>query len=73
MPTSRPTSRSISSTRSIAHASLIGARGIGELGATGVDAAIAAAVYDAVGVRVREIPITPDKVLAGLSSAVGDR
>ena len=46
-------------------ASLIGARGIGELGATGVDAAVAAAVHDAVGVRVREVPILPWKVLAG--------
>ncbi len=46
-------------------ASLIGARGIGELGATGVDAAVAAAVHDAVGVRVRNLPILPWKVLAG--------
>ena len=46
-------------------ASLIGARGIGELGATGVDAAVAAAVHDAVGVRVRELPILPWKVLGG--------
>jgi xanthine dehydrogenase YagR molybdenum-binding subunit len=45
-------------------ASLIGAKGIGELGATGVDAAVAAAVYDAVGVRVRDLPILPWKVLA---------
>ncbi|WP_099021667.1 xanthine dehydrogenase family protein molybdopterin-binding subunit [Mycolicibacterium palauense] len=44
-------------------ASLIGARGIGELGAIGVDAAVAAAVYDAVGVRVRDLPILPWKVL----------
>jgi xanthine dehydrogenase YagR molybdenum-binding subunit len=50
------------------HASPLGARGIGELGATGVDAAIAAAVFDAVGVRVRKLPITPDKVLAGLTA-----
>jgi xanthine dehydrogenase YagR molybdenum-binding subunit len=49
-------------------ASLIGARGIGELGATGVDAAVAAAVHDAVGVRVREVPIMPWKVLEGLPS-----
>ncbi|MGI8815246.1 MAG: xanthine dehydrogenase family protein molybdopterin-binding subunit [Pseudonocardia sp.] len=49
------------------HASLIGARGIGELGATGVDAAVAAAVHDAVGVRVREVPILPWKVFEGLS------
>ena len=48
---------------------MIGARGIGELGATGMDAAIAAAVYDAVGVRVRELPITPDKILTRLAGA----
>jgi xanthine dehydrogenase YagR molybdenum-binding subunit len=46
-------------------ASLIGAKGIGELGATGVDAAVAAAVHDAVGVRVRDLPILPWKVLSG--------
>ena len=46
-------------------ASLIGARGIGELGATGVDAAVADAVHDAVGVRVRDLPILPWKVLSG--------
>jgi xanthine dehydrogenase YagR molybdenum-binding subunit len=45
------------------HASAIGARGIGELGATGVDAAVANAVFDAVGVRVRELPITPARLL----------
>jgi xanthine dehydrogenase YagR molybdenum-binding subunit len=48
------------------HASAIGARGIGELGATGVAAAIANAVYDAVGVRVREVPILPWKILEKL-------
>jgi xanthine dehydrogenase YagR molybdenum-binding subunit len=46
------------------HASAIGARGIGELGAVGVAAAVGAAVHDAVGVRVRDLPITPGKVLA---------
>jgi len=40
-------------------ASPTGAKGIGELGATGVDAAVAAAIHDAVGVRVRELPILP--------------
>jgi xanthine dehydrogenase YagR molybdenum-binding subunit len=45
------------------HASTIGARGIGELGASGVDAAVANAVFDAVGVRVRELPITPSRLL----------
>ncbi len=48
-------------------ASLIGARGIGELGATGVDAAVAAAVHDAVGVRIRDLPILPLKVLAAMA------
>jgi xanthine dehydrogenase YagR molybdenum-binding subunit len=51
------------------HASAIGARGIGELGATGVDAAVADAVFDAVGVRFRELPITPPRILAALSAA----
>ncbi|MBV8535324.1 MAG: xanthine dehydrogenase family protein molybdopterin-binding subunit [Alphaproteobacteria bacterium] len=49
------------------HASPIGARGIGELGATGVAAAIANAVYDATGVRVREVPILPHRILEGLA------
>ncbi|HEY0685602.1 MAG TPA: xanthine dehydrogenase family protein molybdopterin-binding subunit [Steroidobacter sp.] len=38
-----------------------GVRGIGEIGITGVGAAIANAVYNAAGVRVRELPITLDK------------
>lgn len=42
----------------------LGAKGIGELGATGVAAAVANAVYDAIGVRVRDLPITPDKILS---------
>jgi xanthine dehydrogenase YagR molybdenum-binding subunit len=40
-----------------------GARGIGEIGITGVSAAVANAVYDATGRRVRDLPITLDKVL----------
>jgi len=51
------------------HASPIGARGIGELGGTGVAAAIANAVYDAVGVRVRKVPILPADILDGLAQA----
>lgn len=47
----------------------IGGKGIGELGATGVDAAVAAAVYDAVGVRLRELPITPSRLLQALGAA----
>jgi hypothetical protein len=50
-----------------AHASPTGARGIGELGATGVAAAVASAVYDAVGIRIRDLPITPARVVVGLT------
>lgn len=41
----------------------LGAHGIGEIGITGVGAAIANAVYNATGKRVRELPITLDKLL----------
>jgi len=44
----------------------IGVKGIGEIGITGVAAAIANAVYNATGVRVRELPITLDKVMEGM-------
>src|SRR5215218_6783530 len=39
------------------------AKGVGELGLCGVGAAVANAVYNAVGVRVRDYPITLDKLL----------
>jgi xanthine dehydrogenase YagR molybdenum-binding subunit len=42
----------------------LGARGMGEIGITGVAAAIANAVYHATGVRVRDLPIVPEKLLA---------
>ncbi len=41
----------------------IGARGLGEIGITGAAAAIANAVYNATGKRIRELPITLDKLL----------
>jgi len=41
----------------------LGARGIGEIGITGVAAAIANAAFNATGRRVRELPLTPDKCL----------
>ncbi|QTK81996.1 xanthine dehydrogenase family protein molybdopterin-binding subunit [Agrobacterium tumefaciens] len=41
----------------------MGARGIGEIGITGVGAAVANAVYNATGVRVRDLPITLDKLM----------
>lgn len=42
------------------------AKGVGELGLCGVSAAVANAVYNATGVRVRDYPLTLDKLLAGL-------
>lgn len=45
------------------HISPIGARGIGEIGITGVAAAVANAVYNATGKRIRDLPLTPDKLL----------
>ncbi|HSU39266.1 MAG TPA: hypothetical protein VLJ38_06855, partial [Polyangiaceae bacterium] len=45
------------------HVNEIGAKGIGEIGITGMPAAIANAVYHATGKRVRELPITLDKLL----------
>jgi xanthine dehydrogenase YagR molybdenum-binding subunit len=44
----------------------LGAKGIGELGNCGANAAVANAVFNATGVRVREFPITLEKVLPGL-------
>jgi xanthine dehydrogenase YagR molybdenum-binding subunit len=45
------------------------ASGIGEPATVPTAAAIANAVYNAIGVRIRELPITPAKVLAALASA----
>jgi xanthine dehydrogenase YagR molybdenum-binding subunit len=41
----------------------IGSRGIGEIGITGTAAAVANAIYNATGKRIREYPITPDKIM----------
>ena len=41
----------------------MGAHGVGEIGITGVGAAVANAVYNATGKRVRDLPITLDKLL----------
>jgi xanthine dehydrogenase YagR molybdenum-binding subunit len=41
----------------------MGARGIGEIGITGTSAAIANAIYNACGKRVRDLPITLDKLV----------
>jgi xanthine dehydrogenase YagR molybdenum-binding subunit len=45
------------------HVSLTGSKGIGEIGITGAAAAIANAIYHATGKRIRDLPITPDKLL----------
>ncbi|MER6532877.1 xanthine dehydrogenase family protein molybdopterin-binding subunit [Streptomyces sp900105755] len=45
------------------YAGPLGAKGIGELSATGIAAAVANAVFDATGRRVRDLPITPEKLL----------
>ena len=41
----------------------VGARGVGEIGITGTSAAIANAIFHATGKRVRDLPITPDKLI----------
>ena len=41
----------------------LGARGIGEIGIVGMPAAVANAIFHATGMRVRDLPITPDKLL----------
>ena len=45
------------------HLNELGARGIGEIGLTGVQAAVANAVYHATGKRIRDLPITLDKIM----------
>ena len=44
----------------------LGAKGLGEVPCPGVAPAIANAVYDALGLRLTELPITPDRVIRGL-------
>jgi len=48
-------------------------KGIGELGISGAGAAIANAVYNACGVRIRDFPLTLDKVIAGLGDTSIDK
>ncbi|WP_163030754.1 hypothetical protein, partial [Pseudomonas viridiflava] len=46
------------------------AKGVGELGISGAAAAIANAIYNATGVRVRDYPITLDKLIDHLPEIV---
>ncbi|MBW0093080.1 molybdopterin-dependent oxidoreductase [Pseudonocardia sp. KRD-184] len=48
-----------------------GAKSVGEMSIIPPGAAVANAVFDAVGVRIRELPITPDKVLSALAAQEG--
>jgi xanthine dehydrogenase YagR molybdenum-binding subunit len=43
----------------------LGVKGLGEIGVVGTAAAIANAVYHATGKRIRDLPITPDKLARG--------
>jgi xanthine dehydrogenase molybdenum-binding subunit len=43
-----------------------GAKGVGEPGSVAIAPAIANAIYDAIGVRLRELPIRPEQILAAL-------
>jgi xanthine dehydrogenase molybdenum-binding subunit len=45
-----------------------GAKGVGEMGGTPTAAAIANAIYDAVGLRLTELPMTPERVLAAIEA-----
>jgi CO/xanthine dehydrogenase Mo-binding subunit/CO/xanthine dehydrogenase FAD-binding subunit len=45
-----------------------GAKSIGELSVIPAAPAVANAIYDAIGVRIRELPITPDKILRALAA-----
>ncbi len=45
------------------HVNEVGAKGIGEIGITGISAAIANAVFHATGKRIRDLPITLDKLV----------
>ncbi|MBQ0826328.1 xanthine dehydrogenase family protein molybdopterin-binding subunit [Streptomyces tagetis] len=48
------------------HLNPMGSKGIGEIGIVGSAAAVGNAVHHATGVRFRELPLTPDRVLTGL-------
>ncbi|MFG3497101.1 xanthine dehydrogenase family protein molybdopterin-binding subunit [Streptomyces sp. NPDC047928] len=49
----------------------MGSKGIGELGIVGMAAALGNAVHHATGVRFRELPLTPDRVLPALRTETG--
>ncbi|MFJ4322619.1 xanthine dehydrogenase family protein molybdopterin-binding subunit [Streptomyces tricolor] len=50
------------------HLNPMGSKGIGEIGIVGTAAAVGNAVHHATGIRFRDLPLTPDRILAGLLS-----
>jgi len=53
------------------HLNPMGSKGIGEIGIVGTAAAIANAVHHATGVRFRDLPIRPDRLLTALPHSRG--
>jgi CO/xanthine dehydrogenase Mo-binding subunit len=49
----------------------LGAKGMGETGTLAVSAAIGNAVFDALGVQVKELPLTPERVLRAIRAGAG--
>jgi len=50
------------------HGSPLGSKGVGELGICGAAAAVINAIHNATGARIRDVPATPDKLLAILET-----
>ncbi|NLA82095.1 MAG: molybdopterin-dependent oxidoreductase [Clostridiaceae bacterium] len=55
------------------HLGPFGAKGVGEGAIIPTAVAVVNAVYDAIGVRIRDLPITPEKILAALNSQKADQ
>ncbi|MFF7286017.1 xanthine dehydrogenase family protein molybdopterin-binding subunit [Streptomyces griseorubiginosus] len=55
------------------HLNPMGSKGIGEIGIVGTAAAIGNAVFHATGTRMRELPLTPDRVLGGIGRGAAPR
>ena len=71
IPSSRdiPEELQVNFIESLHHDGPYGAKGIGETGVFPAAPAVANAIYDAVGVRITDLPITPEKVLRALEAA----
>jgi carbon-monoxide dehydrogenase large subunit len=50
-----------------------GAKGIGELAVVGIAPAVGNAIYDAIKVRIKELPLEPGRVLANIEEQVAKR